>query len=73
MSKFSSSEEAISSDLLLWSTKNTQTGIKDVRQVDYFPINSFSNSDTINFDLQGLPNAMVKNIQIITSSTIELV
>lgn len=67
MSKFSSSEEAISSDLLLWSTKNTQTGIKDVRQVDYFPINSFSNSDTINFDLQGLPNAMVKNIQIITS------
>ena len=66
MSKFVSSEEAIPSELMLWSTRSTQTGVKDIKQVDYYPINSFANSDTINFDIPGQPNLMLKKVEIVS-------
>ena len=66
MSKFVSSDEAIPSELMLWSTRSTQTGIKDIKQVDYYPINSFANSDTINFDIPGQPNLMLKKVEIVS-------
>ena len=66
MSKFITSEEAMPSELLLWSTRSTQTGIRDVKQIDYQPINSFANSDTISFEIPGQPNLMLKKVEIIS-------
>ena len=66
MSKFIASEEAMPSELLLWSTRGTQTGIRNVKQIDYQPVNSLTNSDTINFEIPGQPNLLLKKVEIIS-------
>jgi len=66
MSKFTDSEEAIPQELLLFSAKPTQVMIKDVHEVKYLPINSFENSDTVNFEIPAQRNLMIKNVEIVT-------
>ena len=66
MSKYKTSGEAIPSEYLLWSTRSTQVGTREIKHVDYQPVNSVTNSDTINFEIPGQPNLMLKNIEIVS-------
>ena len=66
MYKFAESNPMIPAELRPWEILQTQTSIKNVRKIDYHPINSLTSSDTVNFELPSLSNFLLKNIQIIT-------
>lgn len=66
MSKYIESDEGIPQELVPFSTKTTQVVIKDVKEIKYLPINSFENSDTINFEIPPQSNLMIKKVDVIT-------
>ena len=65
MYKFEGSNTMIPSELRPWEMLQTQTPIKNIKKIDYHPINSLTSSDTINFELPALSNFMLKNIQVV--------
>ena len=71
MYKFEASNAMIPAELRPWEVLQTQTPIKNVRKIDYHPINSLTSSDTVNFDLPSLSNFMLKNVQIVTKIRVE--
>ena len=71
MAKFIDSNEGIPQELVPFSVKTTQVVIKDVKVVKYSPINSFESSDTINFEIPGQPNLMIKNVEVITKFKVQ--
>ena len=71
MAKFIDSNEGMPQELIPFEARTTQVMIKGVREVKYFPINSFQTSDTANFEIPAQYNLMIKNVEIVTKFKIE--
>ena len=72
MAKFIDSEEGMPQELIPFAAKSTQVIIKGVKEVKYLPVNSFDNSDTVNFEIPAQHNLMIKNIEIVTKFRIDM-
>ena len=71
MAKFIDSNEGMPQELIPFEARSTQVMIKGVREVKYFPINSFQTSDTANFEIPAQNNLMIKNVEIVTKFKVE--
>ena len=71
MSKFTNSNEAISSSLMLWQTKPTQVSVKESYDTKVWPISNIFNEGPITFSIPEQPHGMVKNIEIVTKFKIQ--
>ena len=71
MSKFTNSNEAISSSLMLWQTKPTQVSVKESYDTKVWPISNIFNERPITFSIPEQPHGMMKNIEIVTKFKIQ--
>ena len=71
MSKFTNSNEAISSSLMLWQTKPTQVSVKESYDTKVWPISNIFNEGPITFSIPEQPHGMMKNIEIVTKFKIQ--
>ena len=71
MSKFTNSNEAISSSLMLWQTKPTQVSVKESYDSKVWPISNIFNEGPIKFSIPEQPHGMMKNIDIVTRFKIQ--
>lgn len=65
MSKYNKSAEAISSNLHLWGSLPTQTSIREVKKIDFYPVNSVDSSNTIDFVIPKLPKLMLSKVEVL--------
>ena len=66
MTKYIKSVEALPSNLHLWETIHTQTGIVETKTIDVFPTTSIEASDTLTFVIPAMPKMMLQNVQIVS-------
>ena len=71
MSKFTNSNEAISSSLMLWQTKPTQVSVKESYDTKVWPISNIFNEGPITFSIPEQPHGVMKNIEIVTKFKIQ--
>ena len=71
MSKFTNSNEAISSSFMLWQTKPTQVSVKESYDTKVWPISNIFNEGPITFYIPEQPHGMMKNIEIVTKFKIQ--
>ena len=71
MSKFTNSNEAISSSLMLWQTKPTQVSVKESYDTKVWPISNIFNEGPITFSIPEQPHGMMKNTEIVTKFKIQ--
>ena len=71
MSKFTNSNEAISSSLMLWQTKPTQVSVKESYDTKVWPISNIFNEGPITFSIPEQPHGMMRNIEIVTKFKIQ--
>ena len=65
-SKFEASLESMTADLHLWDVATTQVGIKESKIINYAPLTSITNTDTITFHVPGQPKLFLDSIEIVT-------
>lgn len=70
-SKFTSSLESMTGDLHLWDVSTTQVGIKESRIINYSPLTSIDNTDTITFNIPAQPKLFLDNVEVVTKIKIE--
>ncbi|KAL5262624.1 hypothetical protein ACHWQZ_G008128 [Mnemiopsis leidyi] len=66
MTKYIKSAEALPSNLHLWETVHTQTGIVETKTIDVFPTTSIEASDTLTFIIPAMSKLMLQNVQIVS-------
>ena len=66
MTKYVKSSEALPSNLHLWETVHTQTGIVETKTIDVFPTTSIEASDTLTFIIPAMSKLMLQNVQIVS-------
>ena len=66
MTKYIKSVEALPSNLHLWETIPTQTGIVETKTIDVFPTTSIEASDTLTFIIPAMSKLMLQNVQIVS-------
>ena len=66
MTKYVKSVEALPSNLHLWETIHTQTGIVETKTIDIFPTTSIEASDTLTFIIPAMSKLMLQNVQIVS-------
>ena len=66
MTKYVKSGEALPSNLHLWETIHTQTGIVETKTIDIFPTTSIEASDTLTFIIPAMSKLMLQNVQIVS-------
>lgn len=66
MTKYIKSQEALPSCLHLWDPMPTQTAIMNSKVMEFSPISSIADSDTISFTIPPFPNYMLDSIEVIT-------
>ena len=66
MTKYIKSVEALPSNLHLWETIHTQTGIAETKTIDIFPTTSIEVSDTLTFIIPAMSKLMLQNVQIVS-------
>ena len=66
MSKYDSSSEAITSNLMLWPVPNTQTAIVDTQTFEVASAAPIGYSDTLDFIIKAMPKHMIERIEIIS-------
>jgi len=71
LSKFTTSLESLTSDLHLWDVSTTQVGIKESRAINYYPLSSIENSETITFNIPGQNKLYLDFIEVITKVKLE--
>ena len=71
MAKFVNSEDAVTSDLLLWNTTPTQVYVEDVYETKVWPIISLNNDGPITFNIPPQPNGMMRDVQVVTKFKIQ--
>ena len=54
------------SNLHLWGSLPTQTSIREVKRIDFYPISSVESSDTIDFIIPKIPKLMLDKVEILT-------
>ena len=70
MAKYVKSDEAITTDLLLWDIPRTETSVEDVETIEIYPINSIEKSETIDFEIPGFRALMLKSVDLIVKFNI---
>ena len=58
--------EALPSNLHLWETIHTQTGIVETKTIDVFPTTSVEASDTLTFVIPAMSKLMLQKVQIVS-------
>ena len=66
MTKYIKSVEALPSNLHLWETIHTQTGIVETKTIDVFPTTSIEASDTLTFIIPAMSKLMLQKVQIVS-------
>ena len=70
-SKFTSSLASMTGDLHLWDITTTQVGIKESRIINYYPLTSIDNTDTITFHVPAQPKLFLDFIEVVTKIKID--
>lgn len=65
MSKYNKSVEAMSSNLHMWGSLPTQTSIREVKKIDFYPVSSVDSSDTIDFVIPKIPKLMLSKVEVL--------
>ncbi len=71
MSKFTNSNESISSGLLLWSDRTTQTSISENYSLKIWPVTNILNDGPLQFVIPPQANGLLSDIHIITKLKIQ--
>ena len=58
-------------DLHLWDVSTTQVGIKESRIINYSPLTSIDNTDTITFNIPAQPKLFLDNVEVVTKIKID--
>ena len=66
MTKYVKSQEALPSNLHLWDPYPTQTAINETRVMEFFPVSSIENSDTVTFTIPAMQKCMLDSVEIVT-------
>ena len=69
--KFINSQNAISTDLLLWNERPTQVSIQETYNIKVWPITNILNDGPINFNVPPQPNGMMTDINVVTKFKIQ--
>lgn len=66
MTKYVKSVEALPSNLHLWETVHTQTGIVETKTLDVYSTTSIEASDTLTFVIPAMSKMMLQKVQIVS-------
>ena len=69
--KFINSQDAISTDLLLWNERPTQVSIQETYNIKVWPITNILNDGPINFNVPPQPKGMMTDINVVTKLKIQ--
>lgn len=69
--KFTQSLESLTGDLHMWDINPTQVGIKESRVINYYPLSSITNTETITFSIPGQPKLFLDFVEIVAKIKIE--